>query len=222
MRLPESANLRLTKSTRVSIIEIDIGVEKGSCNMSGKKERTRELILEKAYHLFAQKGFRQITMKDVCEETGLSRGGLYSHFSGTAEIFEAIIDKLNQKDEMNFYREMNDGISAVKILNGALRLMEEEMKHPEASLSLAMYEYAGTVDKGMLSHYNKLGEKKWMDLIEYGVSRGEFKAVDTYEIVNVILYAYQGVRMWSRIVDMTPEAFQAITSHIRKQLVKES
>ena len=42
--------------------------------MNSKKERTRELILNKSYELFAKNGFKQITMKDVCEATGLSRG----------------------------------------------------------------------------------------------------------------------------------------------------
>ena len=59
--------------------------------MSAKKERTREQILEKSYGLFARDGFDRVTMKAVCEATGLSRGGLYSHFSGTGEIFAAIL-----------------------------------------------------------------------------------------------------------------------------------
>ena len=66
-----------------------------------------------------------------------------------------------------------------------------------------------------------IGEKKWSDLIEYGIVRSEFNTVNVKEIVNVILYAYQGVRMWSRIVSMTPEVYDSITNHIRKQLIKE-
>ncbi len=190
--------------------------------MNSKKERTRELILNKSYELFAKNGFKQITMKDVCEATGLSRGGLYSHFAGTEQIFEAILEVINQKDEMNFENEMNDGMSAIDILEGALRLMEDEMLHSEDSLSLAMYEYAGSIDKGIMNHFNQIGEKKWTDLIHYGMKRGEFKEVDVHEIVSVILYVYQGVRMWSRIVDMTDVTFRAITNHIRKQLVKET
>lgn len=189
--------------------------------MNSKKERTRELILKKSYELFAKNGFKQITMKDVCEETGLSRGGLYSHFAGTDQIFEAILEVLNQKDEMNFEKEMSEGRSAIDILDGALRLMEDEMLHPEDSLSLAMYEYAGTIDREMMNHFNKAGEKKWTDLIHYGMERGEFKEVDVHEMVSVILYAYQGVRMWSRIVDMTDATVREIVMHIRKQLVKE-
>lgn len=189
--------------------------------MNSKKERTRELILKKSYELFAKNGFKQITMKDVCEATGLSRGGLYSHFAGTDQIFEAILEVLNQKDEMNFEKEMSEGRSAIDILDGALRLMEDEMLHPEDSLSLAMYEYAGTIDREMMNHFNMAGEKKWTDLIHYGMERGEFKEVDVHEMVSVILYAYQGVRMWSRIVDMTDATVREIVMHIRKQLVKE-
>ena len=107
-----------------------------------KKERTREFILDTAYVLFAKDGFHKITMKDICEATGLSRGGLYSHFPGTKEIFEAILVKINQKDEMNFEKEMKEGVPAQDILNRALELMEYEMGHSEDSLSLAMYEYA--------------------------------------------------------------------------------
>ena len=190
--------------------------------MNSKKERTRELILNKSYELFAKKGFNQITMKDVCEATGLSRGGLYSHFAGTTQIFEAILEVLNQKDEMDFEKEINDGKSAIDILDGALQLMKDEMLHSEDSLSLAMYEYAGASDTDLMNHFNQIGEKKWSDLICYGMERGEFKEVDVHEIVSVILYVYQGVRMWSRIVDMTDVTFEAITNHIRKQLVKEN
>lgn len=44
---------------------------------------------------------------------------------------------------------------------------------------------------------------------------------EVYPIVNVILDVYQGIRMWSRIVKMSPVVFDLITNYIRKQLVKE-
>ncbi len=73
----------------------------------------------------------------------------------------------------------------------------------------------------MMNHFNNIGEQKWTALVEYGIRRGEFNKVDVKEIVNVILYAYQGVQMWSCIISMTSEVFDSIISHIRKQLVKE-
>lgn len=189
--------------------------------MSSKKEKTREFILDASYALFAKQGFNRITMKDICEAANLSRGGLYSHFSSTRELFEAILEKINQKEEMNFYEEMEQGISATQILDKALALMEDEMNHAEDSLSLAMYEYAGSGETVLMEHFNKMGEAKWTALIQYGMERGEFHRVNVDEIVTIILYAYQGVRMWSRIVPMTQETIQSIASHIRKQLIKE-
>ena len=100
--------------------EIDIGVENGDVDLISKKERTRESILETAYELFARDGFNKITMTDICEATGMSRGGLYSHFGSTRELFEAILEKINQKDEMNFQKEIEDGMAATDILDRAL------------------------------------------------------------------------------------------------------
>ena len=57
--------------------------------MGSKGNQTRELIKDAAYVLFAKKGFKEVTMKDICEATGLSRGGLYRYFGSTAEILEA-------------------------------------------------------------------------------------------------------------------------------------
>ena len=188
--------------------------------MSSKKERTRDMIVEVSYGLFAKDGFHKITMKDICEETGLSRGGLYSHFSGTKEIFETILEMINQKDAMNFEKEMVEDVPAPLILEQALELMEYEMLHSEDSLSLAMYEYSKTVQNGMMNQFNQIFEKKWTDLIEYGIRRGEFNDIPVKEMVDVIIYAYQGIRMWSRIVTLTPDTFKSITEHIRKQLLR--
>ena len=74
--------------------KIDTNVENGDAKMISKKERTRETILSVTYELFAREGFNKITMKDICEATGMSRGGLYSHFGSTREVFEAILEKM--------------------------------------------------------------------------------------------------------------------------------
>ena len=55
--------------------------------MGKKGEETKQFIREKACFLFSQKGFKNVTMKDICMETGLSRGGLYRHYDSTQQIF---------------------------------------------------------------------------------------------------------------------------------------
>ena len=189
--------------------------------MSGKKEKTRESILNASYTLFAEKGFKQVTMKDVCGATGLSRGGLYSHFSGTDELFEAVLENATNKNATDIQGEIKKGTSAVAILDKVLDGMQEEMKQPEDSLGIAIYEYAETVNSEVMEHLNRDAEEKWKKLIRYGIKRGEFQEVNIGEIVSVILYSYQGVRMWSRIISMEPKTIRSIIGHIRKQLIGE-
>ena len=160
-------------------------------------------------------------MKDVCEITGMSRGGLYSHFSGTDKLFEAVLEKITEKSATDFQTEIKEGTSAVKILEKTLDNMEEEMKHPEDSLSMALYEYAETVNTDVMERLDRNAKEKWKMLIRYGIKRGEFQEVNVDEIVNAILYSYQGVRMWSRIISMKPKTIRSITDNIRKQLIGE-
>ena len=208
----------LTKSTRVSKMKRTDVSKNGRLIMATKRERTRESIIKESYTLFAGKGFKQVTMKDVCEITGMSRGGLYSHFSGTDKLFEAVLEKITKNSAMDFQTEIKEGTSAVKILERTLDNMEEEMKHPEDSLSMALYEYAEAVNSDVMERLNRNAQEKWRMLIRYGIKRGEFQEVNVDEIVNMILYSYQGVRMWSRIIPMKLKTIRSITNHIRKQL----
>ena len=186
--------------------------------MGTKGENTREYILDASYALFARKGFKQVTMKDVCEATDMSRGGLYSHFSSTSQIFEALLEKITEKDTLDFELQISEGVPATQILDKALAVLETEMKHPEDSLSIAMYEYAETVDSSLMEELNRTSEKKWAKLIRYGIKTGEFNNVNIKEIVNIILYSYQGVRMWSRIIPMKQKTFHLILENIKRQL----
>ncbi|MCR5094407.1 MAG: TetR/AcrR family transcriptional regulator [Lachnospiraceae bacterium] len=186
--------------------------------MTGKKERTREHILKASYALFAKKGFKQVTMKDVCEAANMSRGGLYSHFSGTDQLFEALLEKITEKDAMDFQGKIEKGMAAAEILEEALKLMEEEMRHPEDSLSMAMYEYAEEAGSDVMQRLNRSSEKRWKKLILYGIENGEFQAVDADEIVNMILFSYQGVRMWSRIIPVKQKTVHSIAQNIKRQL----
>lgn len=186
--------------------------------MAAKGEKTREAILDASYGLFAAKGFKQVTMKDVCEVTNMSRGGLYSHFSGTEELFEAILNRSVTSAYPDFQSQIDSGVSAISILQNTFDVMEKEMMHPENSLSAAIYEYADTVNSDVLKKLNRAAVRHWSSLIRYGISTHEFLDVDVDEIVNIILFSYQGARMWSRIIDMKRSTFRSITNNIMRQL----
>ena len=109
--------------------------------MSKKGSETKRLIKEQAYKLFAIRGFKDVTMKDICEITGLSRGGLYRHYDSTDQIFSEIIETFLVAQNNSFKEKMEEKIPAPQILDEILQKYRDEMIDSESSLSIAIYEY---------------------------------------------------------------------------------
>lgn len=52
---------------------------------------SRELILNTSLKLFLQKSFKEVTMKEIVAETGMSKGAFYHYFSSKEQVFEEVI-----------------------------------------------------------------------------------------------------------------------------------
>ena len=186
---------------------------------------TQKLIKEKAYQLFAKKGFKEVTMKDICEAAGLSRGGLYCHYESTRQIFKEIMDDLMDQQDEEFSSKIESGALAVKILDEVLERYKHEMIDRDASLSIAIYEYfSSNQDAAVENPLHKqymLSAKMWKRLIKYGVDKGEFKEVDIAAVFDLIVFSYQGVRMYSKLMPIEEQIPKRIIGELRKLLVKE-
>ena len=56
------------------------------------KQETRERIIESARKLFNSRGFSEVTIDEVMEDAGLTRGGFYNHFKAKDELFVEAIE----------------------------------------------------------------------------------------------------------------------------------
>ena len=54
--------------------------------MGEKGQNTINRIKSEAMELFLQRGYKDVSMQDICNACGLSKGGLYRHFGSKAEI----------------------------------------------------------------------------------------------------------------------------------------
>lgn len=188
-------------------------------------EETRKLIKKCACDLFASKGFKQVTMKDICEAASLSRGGLYCHYESTQEIFKEIINDFMSRQEDTFSEKIAQNIPAKEILNEVLEKYKAEMLDGQASLSLAIYEYFSIADvsetENELNTQYLASFKAWKNLLDYGIQTGEFNLVDIRPVFDLIIFSYQGVRMYSKLMPINEEIPQGIIEQIRKIIVKE-
>ena len=80
-------------------------------------EQTISKILEVSIKLFSEKGYDHVTIQDIVDQLGgMTKGAIYHHFKGKEEIYEAIIDRLMEADNI-FERARK-----IKGLNGLQRI----------------------------------------------------------------------------------------------------
>lgn len=192
-------------------------------NKRGKE--TRQLIKKYSFALFAEKGFKQVTMKDICEVTKLSRGGLYCHYGSTQDIFKEILNDMMSQQENTFSKKISQNLPAKEILNDVLKIYEEEMLDSQSSLSLAIYEYFSIKDNAETQNELYMqylwSLNVWKELIEYGIKKDEFNNVDFLSVFNLIIFSYQGVRMYSKLMPIDETIPKRIIEQIKKILIKE-
>ncbi len=192
--------------------------------MNKRGQETRRHIKKCACSLFAEKGFKEVTMKDICEATKLSRGGLYCHYESTRQIFQEIIDDMmNQQDNL-IDLEIQQNQSAVTILDSILNKYESEMIDSQSSLSVAIYEYFSihniACQKNSLYEQYLISADTWKKLMQYGIDRQEFQEVDIAAVFDLIVFSYQGVRMYSKLMPVDKAVPARIIKEIRKILVR--
>jgi AcrR family transcriptional regulator len=57
-----------------------------------QQELSREMIMDAARDLFAEKGFQHVSMRQIAKELGYSHGAIYYHFQNKAELFFALVE----------------------------------------------------------------------------------------------------------------------------------
>ncbi|MEV6959964.1 TetR/AcrR family transcriptional regulator [Streptomyces sp. NPDC051207] len=67
-----------------------MAVEGTTGRVTRRRLRTRARLLDAAFAVFAAKGFGRVSIEEVCEAAGYSRGAFYSNFATLDELFFAL------------------------------------------------------------------------------------------------------------------------------------
>lgn len=58
-----------------------------------RKEMTRELLLDAAIEVFADKGYHGASLDDVADAAGFTKGAVYSNFTRKSDLFRALLQR---------------------------------------------------------------------------------------------------------------------------------
>lgn len=170
-------------------------------------KNTREHILRTSLPLFLQKNYREVTMKEIVEKTGLSKGAFYHYFTSKEELFREItmmffqlggIDYSSFPSESlrEFYGEYLRRIdqSMLKIYE----LMGNSEKEEKSSLNffLILFEAIGRFPEFLemeKENYEK-EVRAWESMIARAKETGEIRSDSgTRELADLFLYCTDGV-----------------------------
>lgn len=102
---------------------------------ANQPELTREMIMNAARDLFTEKGYQQVSMRQIAKELGYSHGSIYYHFQNKAELFSALVDDHFKLLEARLSEIINDDINEndklQKILLGYIEFGLTHQSHYE-------------------------------------------------------------------------------------------
>jgi AcrR family transcriptional regulator len=157
---------------------------------------SRERIMDEAQALFAARGYRGLSMREIAEAVGISKAGIYYHFRDKEDLFAAIIHR--------YLAALAELIDAAQHAHGTARLQLDEIVRAilhqpaqERSLvRLASQEMAHLREAERSrfdTAYDALFIGKLRGLIAAGMARGELRTMDaqtaTWALLGM-LYPY--------------------------------
>jgi len=191
--------------------------------MGDKSEQKKQLIVDAARQVFAEKGFAGVTMKDIIEASQISRGGIYLYFDSTASIFAEILKQ--EQERPVFAGEILEEAAAVDLLLLFLKEQKKDILRKKENLSVATYEYCFANRLASLDNPVRRRFKEMLDvltqLIEMGVSEGEFYCEDPAAEAANILYLLEGLRVSAHTIGLTEAKIDSQLLQVVQRLVIE-
>ncbi len=105
-----------------------------------KGELTRSAIIEAAHQLFITLGYNATSMRKIAQKAGIALGGIYNHFAGKEEIFEAVFIKNHPFLEMLPAIESARGTTIEEFVHNAAQQMMDAIQSRPDFLNLMFIE----------------------------------------------------------------------------------
>lgn len=193
--------------------------------MSEKSVQKKKYIVETARRIFMDKGYKEVTMKDIVEACQISRGGLYLYFSSTKELFEEVL-KMEQEDADDvFARSITEETTPTDILALFLKEQKRELLNKKSSLGKATYEYffANSISgrDNLLKKQFDAAVRVLEGLILAGVESEEFYCEDPRGCARNIMYLLEGLKIASHTRGITEAAVDREIMYVMQGLVIE-
>lgn len=138
-----------------------------------KKTSVEGKILESAYRLFLQRGYRNTTMDDIAQDLGMSKKTLYKYYPGKLELLSASFEVLKTKMTAKVEAILeNRYISFPLKLKSTLTVIANHLAPINPELFEDLRDHAPEIWEELTEYINESAYLRFAKLIEQGVEKG--------------------------------------------------
>jgi AcrR family transcriptional regulator len=165
---------------------------------------TKEHIIDTATSLFLQKGFKEVTMKELVESAGVSKGAFYHYFTSKEQVFEEVLfsftDALRVKDYdtlsttslkefyTNWKKNFNVSKNKINSIDNNNELTQNHYYLLFDGLRI-IQSFRKSYDEELIKESNA-----WIKIIDIAKNSGEIKSkLPTADIANLFIFVADGL-----------------------------
>jgi AcrR family transcriptional regulator len=138
----------------------------------------RDELLEIAAVLFAERGFRNTTVRDIADAAGILSGSLYHHFDSKEAMVDELLDTFQQQLFDTFEEIVASDRGPRAKLEAVVRVSFEaiDRHHSEVAIFQNDAAYLSGFERfGYLVERNTRFERLWRGVLREGVESGELR-----------------------------------------------
>lgn len=143
-------------------------------------QNTKQKIYESAKELFSSKDFNEVSVDAIVKMAGVSKGSFYVHYASKDAFVTSLIEDHVAKVDTD-YRKFLDAFtsdsSTEALFLSMIGKIADVLMDVGCDKMQVLYRAQITkdVDTGAVTSYNREIYKMFMDMLDRGIKRGEFK-----------------------------------------------
>ncbi len=143
-------------------------------------EGTKIRILQKAGELFAARGYREISMREIAAECGITKPAIYHYFRDKKHLYLEVLDRELERLVLALDEAGGGSGEAADRLARLVRCYLESLQQRLSLIQLLLRD-VGAIEREVPGVAAKRSEdilRPFVAVIQEGIARGEFRPVD--------------------------------------------
>lgn len=168
------------------------------------KKNTKEIIEQTALSLFSRKGYKSVSIRDICKEVGIKESSLYYYYESKKSIMDSLLLKINEMTEamrvsFDSAFESAKEVSETQMCEVAVAFFNKYLLDPYVYQMIKFLTIERMSDDEALNVYQRIvfelpleqQEKVFKDMMDRGFIEQNSARVLAQEYYAVIYFAFE-------------------------------